>query len=67
MMSFYIPVGEHIQTTGGVAICKEVTSPKYHCRGCFFCSSDNCKFIACCSFERPDRKNVIFIEEGGME
>lgn len=67
MMKFYTPVGEHIQITGGVAICKEVTSHKYHCPGCVFCSSDNCDLIACCSDERPDGKNVIFIKEGGVE
>ena len=70
MMKFYTPVGEHTQTTGGVAICKEVTSNEDHCPGCFFSSPDNCdlcEFIACCSSERPDGKDVIFIKEGGME
>ena len=67
MMRFYIPVGEHIQTTGGVAVCKEVSPNEDHCPGCFFRPSDNCDLIACCSFERSDGKNVIFIKERGVE
>lgn len=67
MMRFYTPVGEHTQTTGGVAICKEATSHKYHCVGCVFATSDHCDLIACSPQERPDGKNVIFVEERGME
>lgn len=67
MMKLYIPVGDHLQTTGGGFICKEVSPNEDHCPGCFFSPSDICDFIACGSFERPDRKNVIFIKERGME
>lgn len=62
-----IPVGDYLQFAGSVAICKEVSPNGDHCSGCVFCTSDNCDIIACCTDERPDGKNVIFVEERGME
>ena len=67
MKKLFIPVGDHLQTTGGVVICKEDPPTEDHCPGCVFSPSDFCDFIACCSFERPDRKNVIFIKERGTK
>lgn len=67
MKKLFIPVGDYLPTPGGIAICKEVSPNEDLCPGCIFAPSDYCDFLACCSHERPDGKNVIFIKERGMK
>lgn len=64
MMRIYIKIGESVPTIDGVAVCTETPYVIGCCKLCCF-NNDACAAIACDSVERPDGKNVIFIEKKG--
>ena len=66
MKRIYIKIGESVPTIDGIAVC---TEPPYEVACCKLCCFNDapCAAIACDPEERPDGKNVIFIEKKGGE
>ncbi len=66
MKRIYIKIGESVPTIDGVAVCLETPFEFNCCELCCFCN-DPCGGIACCPEDRPDGKNVVFVEKKGGE
>lgn len=71
----FVPIGHEFVRYGRRLLCverpKDTWPPLRACKGCFFRRSEardgviiNCKDIQCSSFDRRDRKNVWFIDQG---
>jgi len=76
--SRFVPVGQTVRRYGHNLLCSErppdLWPPRRACRGCFFRNSFasenvviNCKDVQCSAFDRPDGKNVWFIDLGTVD
>lgn len=60
----YVEIGETVVIHGAECVCKPI-NPGLGCNPCILYDAniDECENYRCEPYERPDRKNVVFIKK----